>query len=85
MKPMEDRQIAILKAKTTAERLQLAFNLFEFARRRITAELKFLHPQLKPLEINNLVSQRFIQRDTTANSGGYLLSTSNAGGTIELC
>jgi hypothetical protein len=27
----------------------------------------------------------FIQRDTTANSGGYLLSTSNAGGTIELC
>ncbi|MBU0502536.1 MAG: hypothetical protein ABIH69_06840 [bacterium] len=61
MERMEDRQIAILKTKTTAERLQLAFNLFEFARRRIAAEFMRLNPQLKAPEINKLVSQRFIK------------------------
>lgn len=52
-------QIEILKKKSTAERLELAFGLFDFARRRIAAEINRLNPQLKPSEQNKLINQRF--------------------------
>ena len=59
----QDKQIEILKKKSTAERLALAFGLFDFARKRIAAEISRLNPQLKPAEINNLVNQRFIKNE----------------------
>jgi hypothetical protein len=53
-----DKQIEILKKKTPAERLSLAFGLFDFARQRITAEILRLNPDLKPPELTKLVNQR---------------------------
>lgn len=58
---VKDRQIEILKNKSTAERLKMAFDLLDFARRRITAEIHRLNPQMTPTEINKLVNQRFIK------------------------
>lgn len=55
----QDKQIEILKKKSTAERLKMAFDLFDFARQRIAAEIQRLNPQLKPSELNALVNQRF--------------------------
>jgi len=55
----QDYQIEILRKKSTAERLELAFSLFDFARRRIAAEINRLNPHLNPSEQNKLVNQRF--------------------------
>ena len=55
----KDNQDDILRDKSPAERLMLAFGLFDFARRRISAEICRLNPGLKPAELNKLVNQRF--------------------------
>jgi hypothetical protein len=55
----QDKQIEILKKKSTAERLKLSFDLFDFSRQRIAAEIRRLNPRLKPSELNELVNQRF--------------------------
>lgn len=53
-----DEQLEVFKRQTSAERLHLAFNLFDFSRQRITAELTRQNPQLKISEVNQLVVQR---------------------------
>ncbi len=55
----QDKQVEILKRKSTAERLKSAFGLFDFARQRITAEIRRLNPQIKASELIELVNQRF--------------------------
>ena len=56
----ENKQVEIIRKKSPAERLELAFGLFNFARQRITAELHRQNPQITPQELNKLVSQRFL-------------------------
>lgn len=53
-----DKQTEILKGKSTAEKLRMAFSLFDFARQRIAAESRRLNPQLTTSELNKLVNQR---------------------------
>ncbi|MFA5892443.1 MAG: hypothetical protein WC903_00540 [Candidatus Margulisiibacteriota bacterium] len=53
-----DKQIEILRRKSPAERLALAFGLFSFARQRISAEIRRLNPHLKAAELARLVNQR---------------------------
>ena len=54
-----DKQIEVLRKKSTAERLRSAFGLFDFARRRITAEIRRLNPRISASELIKLVNQRF--------------------------
>lgn len=56
---MRDLQIEILKNLSSAERLELAFDLHEFARNRISAEIFRLNPQLEKEELDKLVKKRF--------------------------
>ncbi|MFA4904883.1 MAG: hypothetical protein WC645_00015 [Candidatus Margulisiibacteriota bacterium] len=56
-----DKQVEVLKKKTSAEKLKLAFGLFDFARQRIASEIFRLNPHVKPSELNQLVNQRFIK------------------------
>jgi hypothetical protein len=57
----KDRQVEILKKKSTAERLKIAFDLLDFARRRIGSEIHRLNPQMTPSEINQSINQRFLK------------------------
>jgi hypothetical protein len=57
----QNQQVDILKKKSIAEKLKLAFGLFDFARQRIASEIFRLNPHLKPSELNQLVNQRFIK------------------------
>jgi hypothetical protein len=57
----QDKQVEILREKSTAEKLRLAFGLFDFARKRIAAQTSRLNPELSPSEINKLVNQRFLK------------------------
>lgn len=54
-----DEEIAeILKKKTPAERLRIAFNLWEMAHQMMTHHLKFLHPEWEEKKIRREVASR---------------------------
>lgn len=55
----QDMQLEILRSKSPAERLKLAFGLFDFTRQRIAAEITRLNPRLSSSELNRLIGKRF--------------------------
>ncbi|MBU0574256.1 MAG: hypothetical protein KKH83_07255 [Candidatus Margulisbacteria bacterium] len=54
-------QIEIFKKMKPFKRLELAFDLHDFARDRIYAETKRNKPQLSEAELNKIVAQRFVR------------------------
>ena len=54
----QDAQLEIFQRQTSAEKLRLAFNLFDFTRQRIASETTRQNPHLKPAEVNKLVVKR---------------------------
>ena len=59
MEQMEEKQIEILREKSTAERLKLAFDLYDFARLRVETEIIRQNPNLPKNEIKKILHKRF--------------------------
>ena len=57
---MNEKQIEIYRRMTPAERLKVAFNLHDFAHKRVMVHLKRNHPNLSEKEINVLTARRFL-------------------------
>ena len=55
---VSDVVAAILRKKTTAERLQLAFDMWDFARDFITLTLKREHPDWDEKQVRREVARR---------------------------
>ena len=56
---IDNQQIKILKKMSSSERLNLAFNLYDFARQRVESEIKHQNPNLNNNEVNILINKRF--------------------------
>jgi hypothetical protein len=54
----QDVQLEVFKRQTSAEKLRLAFNLFDFTRQRIVSEITRQNPHLKFAEVNQIVIHR---------------------------
>lgn len=59
MEQMAEKQIEILRKKSTAERLKLAFDLYDFARLRVETEIIRQNPNLPKNEIKKILRKRF--------------------------
>lgn len=59
MQKNDDSQIEVLKSLPKTSRLQSAFELYEFARHRVQAEITRQNPSLSEEEINALTNERF--------------------------
>lgn len=55
---MDDEMAAVLRAKSGAERLQIAFGLFESARRMLTSMLAADHPDWSEERLRREVARR---------------------------
>lgn len=55
---LDDRTAAILRAKTPAERLAIAFGLWRFARQLILANIEHQHPDWVPERVRLEVARR---------------------------
>ena len=55
---VSDAVAAILRKKTPAERLQLAFNMWDFARDSITLAVKREHPERDEKQVRREVARR---------------------------
>ena len=55
---MDDEMAAVLRAKSGAERLQIAFGMFESARRMLTSMLKADHPDWSEERLRREVARR---------------------------
>ncbi len=56
---IDHQQIEILKKMSSSERLNLSFNLYDFARQRVESEIRHQSPELSDNEVNLLVNKRF--------------------------
>jgi len=59
MKTLEEKQTSIFRMMSTGKKLELAFDLYDFARKRVSGEISRTNPGLKKSEIENLVKKRF--------------------------
>ena len=59
----EDKYLDILRKIPTNKKLESAFELYEFARRRISSELRRQNPQASEMEISKLLKERFAAND----------------------
>ena len=55
---MDDQMAAVLRAKSGAERLQIAFEMFESARRMLTGMLRADHPDWSEERLRQAVARR---------------------------
>lgn len=55
----DEKQLEILKNLPTNKRLESAFELYEFARARVSSEIYRQNPQITVSELNRLVKERF--------------------------
>jgi len=56
---IDEQQIEILQKMSSAERLTLSFNLYDFARQRVESEIRRQNPELDNKGINALLNKRF--------------------------
>ncbi len=55
---LDDRMVEILRSKTPAERLAMAFGMWSFARKMIHAIVRREHPEWTEAEVNRAVAKR---------------------------
>lgn len=55
---VDDAMVAILRRKTEAERLAIAFGMWEFARELISANLRAEHPDWPPERVERETARR---------------------------
>jgi hypothetical protein len=55
----DDKYLEIIKKIPSNKRLESAFELYEFARRRISSELRRQNPYINETEISKMVRERF--------------------------
>ncbi|MFC1511366.1 hypothetical protein ACFL5U_03165 [Candidatus Margulisiibacteriota bacterium] len=58
----QQKEIEILSNVPAYKRLENAFELFDFARERVAAEIRRLNPQMPETELKNLVKKRFLDQ-----------------------
>jgi len=59
METKEDKQIETFKQLSSAKKLELAFDLYDFARNRVAGEISRQNPQLKMSELEEKIKKRF--------------------------
>jgi hypothetical protein len=60
---LDDDMVAILRAKTGAERLQMAFDMWKSARRMLTNMLSAENPEWSAEEVQREVARRMASRE----------------------
>lgn len=55
---MDDEMARVLRSKTGAERLEIAFEMFESARKMLTTHLRREHPEWDTDRVQNEVARR---------------------------
>ena len=59
----DEKQLEILKNLPANKRLESAFELYEFARARVSSEIRRQNPQIDDSKLNQLVKDRFCPHD----------------------
>lgn len=55
---VDDEMAAVLRTKSGAERLRIAFGMFTFARRLLIAHLRHQHPEWTEVQISGEAARR---------------------------
>lgn len=57
---MDDQMVAVYRAKTSAERIAIAHDMWRYARERIEASVRWLHPDWDDAAVKHEVSRRLL-------------------------
>ena len=67
---MDERMVEVYRTKTSAERIAIAHDLWRYARQRIEASVRWLHPELDDAAVRREVCRRLL------NGSGRVAHTS---------
>jgi len=60
-KDNENKYLEIMRGLSSGKKLEQSFELFDFAKARVLAEIKRLNPKLSKAEANVLANKRFVR------------------------